>query len=332
MDSFRAFRVHNVDKKTTAQIDTITLDDLSEGNVVVRVAWSDINYKDALAATGTSRIMRTFPMVGGIDLAGTVATSDDPAFPVAACVAVVGAGLSEDHNGGFTEFARVRSDQLVRLPESVSARASMAIGTAGFTAALALIRMEANDQDPSQGPILVNGATGGVGSIAIDIFSARGYEVVALTGKAESADYLRSLGASEVLIRGDLEMGSRPLERGSYAGGVDNLGGDVLSWMLRSCKQSGNVSSIGLAASIELNTSVMPFIIRGVNLLGINSVIMPSARRQAVWDRIGDDLMPRHLDKIISQEVDMDGLSGAFDAYISGGITGRTVVRIGGDD
>ncbi|NKC14300.1 MAG: acryloyl-CoA reductase [Gammaproteobacteria bacterium] len=331
MDSFRAFRVHSgEDRKTRAQLDTITLDDLSEGNVVVRVGWSDVNYKDALAATGTSRIMRRLPMVAGIDLAGVVETSDDEAFPAGSAVAVVGAGLSEDHDGGYTEYARVRSDQLVRLPDHVSGRDAMAIGTAGFTAALALLRMEENHQTPADGPVLVNGATGGVGSIAIDIFSARGYEVVALTGKAESSDYLRSLGASQVLVRGELEMGARPLERGSYAGGVDNLGGDVLSWMLRSTKPGGNVAAIGLAASTELNTSVMPFIIRGVNLLGINSVIMPSVRRQAVWDRIGTDFMPRHLDKIISQEVALADLQGVFDAYIDGTMTGRTVVRIGG--
>jgi acrylyl-CoA reductase (NADPH) len=328
MDSFRALRVHNEDKKISARIDTITLDDLSEGNVVVRVQWSDINYKDALAGTGTSRIMRRFPMVGGIDLAGTVETSDDSAFPVGARVAVAGAGLSEDHDGGYAQFARVRSEQLVLLPDSIDTRTAMAIGTAGFTAALALVRMEDNGQSPELGPILINGATGGVGSVALDIFSAKGYEAVALTGKADAADYLRSIGASDVAIRGELEMGTRPLEKSQWGGGVDSLGGDVLSWMCRTTHQDGSVASIGLAASTDLNTSVMPFILRGVNLLGINSVIMPSARRQRVWDRIGADLMPRHLDKIVTAEVDLDGLAGAFGAYMDGAVIGRTLVRI----
>ena len=329
MDSFRALRVHNEDKVISARLEDITLDDLSEGNIVIRVEWSDINYKDALAATGTSRIMRRFPMVGGIDLAGIVESSDDDAFPVGTRVAVVGAGLSEDHDGGYTQLARVRSDQVVKLPESLDARAAMAIGTAGFTAALALVRMEDNGQNPGMGPILVNGATGGVGSVALDIFSARGYEVVALTGKADSADYLKSIGASDIAIRGEMEMGSRPLERAQWGGGVDNLGGDILSWMPRTTEPGGSVASIGLAASTELSTSVMPFILRGVNLLGINSVIMPSDRRQSVWDRIGEDLLPRHLDKIVTQEVDLDGLTGAFQAYIDGTVTGRTLVKIG---
>ncbi len=329
MDSFRALRVHNEDKVISARLEEITLDDLSEGNVVIRVEWSDINYKDALAATGTSRIMRRYPMVGGIDLAGVVESSDDDAFPAGTRVAVVGAGLSEDHDGGYTQLARVRSDQVVKLPESVDTRTAMAIGTAGFTAALALVRMEDNGQNPGMGPILVNGATGGVGSVALDIFSARGYDVVALTGKADSADYLKSIGASDIAIRGEIEMGARPLERAQWGGGVDNLGGDVLSWMTRTTEPGGSVASIGLAASTELSTSVMPFILRGVNLLGINSVIMPSERRQSVWDRIGEDLLPKHLDKIVTQEVDLDALSGAFQAYIDGTVTGRTLVKIG---
>jgi acrylyl-CoA reductase (NADPH) len=329
MDSFRALRVYNEDKKISARIDTIGLDDLSEGNVVIRVQWSDINYKDALAATGAGRIMRRFPMVGGIDLAGVVASSDDPKFPEGMPVAVVGAGLSEDHDGGYSEYARVRSEQIVRLPDTIDTRMAMAIGTAGFTAALALVRMEENGQSPDLGPILVNGATGGVGSVALDIFSARGYAVTALTGKEQASDYLRGIGASEIVLRGDLEMGTRPMERAVWGGGVDSLGGDILSWMIRSTVPGGSVGSIGLAAGTDFSCSVMPFILRGVNLLGINSVLMSSERRQAVWDRIGSDLMPRHLDAIVTQEVDMDGLLPVFPAYIDGTVTGRTLVRIG---
>ena len=328
MDKFRAFRVHSENKQISARLESIGLDDLSAGEVVVKVEYSDINYKDALAATGAGRIMRRFPMVAGIDLAGTVVTSSDPDFGPGDAVVAVGADLSEDYDGGYAEFARVRSDALVPLPASLSTRDAMAIGTAGFTAALALIRMEDNGLGPGQGPVLVNGATGGVGSIAIDIFSARGYEVVALTGKAESADYLRALGATEVLVRGAFELGKRPLERASYAGGVDNLGGEILSWMCRSIMQDGSVASIGLAADPAFECSVMPFILRGINLLGINSVIMKNARRRQVWSRLGADLKPAHLDAIVTQEVDLDALAAAFPAYIDGDGTGRTLVRI----
>ena len=328
MDSFRAFRVHNENKQISAKLESISLDDLSAGEVVVKVEYSDINYKDALAATGAGRIMRRFPMVGGIDLAGTVVSSEDPDFAPGASVVAVGADLSEDFDGGYAEYARVRSEALVPLPSSLTTRDAMAIGTAGFTAALALIRMEDNGLEPGRGPVLINGATGGVGSIALDIFSARGYEVAALTGKAESADYLRSLGAGEVLVRGELELGTRPLERANYAGAVDNLGGEILSWMCRSIMQDGSVASIGLAADHAFNCSVMPFILRGVNLLGINSVIMNNARRRQVWSRLGTDLKPRHLDAIVTQEVDLDGLAAVFPAYIDGTVTGRTLVRI----
>ena len=328
MDNFRACRVHNEDKKISTRLERIGIDDLSAGEVVVKVEYSDVNYKDALAATGAGGIMRRFPMVGGIDLVGTVVTSEDPDFSSGDAVVAVGAGLSEDYDGGYAEYARVRSDALVPLPESLSTRDAMAIGTAGFTAALALIRMEDNGLSPEQGPVLVNGATGGVGSIALDIFSARGYEVAALTGKADSADYLRSLGATDVLIRGELELGTRPLERAHYSGALDNLGGEVLSWMCRSIIQDGSVASIGLAADHAFNCSVMPFILRGVNLLGINSVVMNNARRRQVWSRLGTDLKPAHLELIVTQEIELDGLEALFPAYIDGGVTGRTLVRI----
>ena len=327
MQSFNAFRVHQGEGKTfTSQIDTIRLDDLSEGEVVVKVEYSDINYKDALASLG--RIMRRYPMVGGIDLAGTVGESSDPGFNAGDAVVAVGAGLSEEHDGGYAEYARLKSDMVVPLPQTVSTREAMAIGTAGFTAALALVRMEDNGMAPGQGPVMVNGATGGVGSIAIDIFAARGYEVTALTGKVASSDYLRSLGATEIAVRGEMEMGSRPLERANYAGGVDSLGGEALSWLLRSTNQDGSVASIGLAADHKFDCSVMPFILRGINLLGINSVIMSNAKRRVVWERLGSDLKPRHLDQIVTNEVTLDGLSEAFPAYIDGQVTGRTLVRI----
>ena len=327
MQSFNAFRVHQGEGKTfTSQIDTIRLDDLSEGEVVVKVEYSDINYKDALASLG--RIMRRYPMVGGIDLAGTVVESSDPGFNAGDAVVAVGAGLSEEHDGGYAEYARLKSDMVVPLPQTVSTREAMAIGTAGFTAALALVRMEDNGMAPGQGPVMVNGATGGVGSIAIDIFAARGYEVTALTGKVASSDYLRSLGATEIAVRGEMEMGSRPLERANYAGGVDSLGGEALSWLLRSTNQDGSVASIGLAADHKFDCSVMPFILRGINLLGINSVIMSNAKRRVVWERLGSDLKPRHLDQIVTNEVTLDGLSEAFPAYIDGQVTGRTLVRV----
>ena len=329
MDKFRAYRIDEQDGKIVAGFQEIGIDDLTEGNVVVRVSHSTINYKDALAATGAGKILRRYPLNGGIDLAGVVVSSEDPEFQPGTAVVVNGCGLSETVDGGYSEYARLDSSSLVPIPEGLDAHGTMQIGTAGYTAALAIHRMEQNGQLPENGPILVTGATGGVGSIAIDMLAGRGYEVVALTGKASEEDYLKSLGASRILLRDELDLGKRPMEKALWAGAIDNLGGDYLTWLTRTMDYGGNIASIGLAASHVLNTTVMPFILRAVCLLGINSVDTPRDLRLAVWRRIAGDLKPRHLDVIGGRTIDFDDLPGSFQAYLDGKITGRIVVRIG---
>ena len=327
---FSAFRIHQEEGTVAGRLESITLDDVNPGEVVLRVAYSDVNYKDALAATGTGKILRRFPLVGGIDLAGHVVASSDPRFSPGDEALVVGCGLSETRDGGYSEYARVRGDDLVSLPDGLGLREAMAIGTAGFTAALAVERMEQNGQTPALGPVLVTGATGGVGSIAIDLLQSRGYSVAALTGKASAAAYLKGLGASEVVLRDGLEMGQRPLEKAHWGGAIDNLGGDILGWLTRTVQPRGNIASIGLAAGVELQTTVLPFILRGVSLLGIHSVQVPDELRRKVWARLATDLRPRHLDAIITREVTLEELPGVFQDYVGGKVTGRTVVRISG--
>jgi len=328
MDSFRAFRIDEQDGKIVAGFANLAVDDLTAGNVVVRVSHSTINYKDALAATGKGRILRRYPLNGGIDLAGVVVSSADPAFEPGTEVLVNGCGLSETVDGGYSEIARVDSGALVPVPDGMTCAEAMQIGTAGYTAALAIHRMEQNGQAPEGGPVVVTGATGGVGSIAIDMLSGRGYEAVAVTGKAGEEAYLRKIGAHSILLRDDIDFGKRPMEKAQWAGAIDNLGGDYLAWLTRTMLYGGNIASIGLAASHELHTTVMPFILRAVCLLGINSVETPGDLRRAVWRRIGTDLKPRHLDVIGSQTISFDELPAAFQAYIDGTVTGRIVVEI----
>lgn len=328
MDKFRAFRIDEQDGKISAGFQQLGIDDLTDGNVVVRVTHSTINYKDALAATGKGRILRKYPLNGGIDLAGVVVSSEDADFQPGTHVLVNGCGLSETVDGGYSEYARLDSQALVAIPDGVSCADAMKIGTAGYTAALAIHRMEQNNQRPELGPIVVTGATGGVGSIAIDILAGRGYEVVAVTGKADEEAYLREIGAQQILLRDDIDFGKRPMEKATWAGAIDNLGGDYLAWLLRTTDYGGNIASIGLAASHELHTTVMPFILRAVCLLGINSVDTPRDLRRTVWNRIGGDLKPRHLDAIGNRTISFDELPGAFDAYIDGTVTGRTIVEI----
>lgn len=326
-DSFQAFRIHRDDGVVSGRLETISIDDLTPGNVVVRVEYSCINYKDALAATGAGPIVRHFPLVGGVDLAGTVQASEDARFSPGDKVVALCGGSSETRDGGYAELARVDADMLVHLPGTLETRAAMAIGTAGFTAALAVHRLEINGQRPDAGAVLVTGATGGVGSIAIDILSARGYEVTALTGKMDQADFLKSIGAAEVLDRNTLTMGTRPLESAQWAGAIDNLGGDVLAWLTRTTRPWGNIASIGLAASADLHTTVMPFILRSVSLIGVNMEVPPKLRAE-IWQRLTDDLQPKHLDRIASTEIALADLPGCFEDYLHAGVVGRTVVRI----
>lgn len=328
MKDFRAYRIDQKDGGIEGRFETLSIDDLSDGDVIVKVAYSTINYKDALAATGAGKILRRFPLVGGIDLAGTVVSSGDQRFGEGDPVLVNGCGLGETRDGGYAEYARVPADAVVPIPDGVDAQAAMQIGTAGYTAALAIHRMEQNGQEPVQGPVVVTGATGGVGSTAIDMLQGRGYEAVAVTGKAGEADYLKQIGAARVLLRDQVDLGKRPMEKAEWAGAIDNLGGEILTWLTRTTKYGGNIASVGLAADTALNTTVLPFILRAVCLLGINSVDTPRALRLAVWERIGGDLKPRHLDVIGSRTVAFDELPGCFTAYLEGKVTGRTVVKI----
>lgn len=327
--TFKAYRIDEIDKKIVARFEQLEIDDLAAGDVVIRVLYSDINYKDALAATGAGKILRKYPLVGGIDLAGVVESSADPRCKPGDHVLVTGCGLSEVHDGGYAEYARVKGEWVIPMPDGLGAFRAMALGTAGFTAALAIHRMEHNGQTPAKGPIVVTGATGGVGSIAIDMLASRGYEVVAVTGKAESVDYLRALGATQVLLRKEIDFGKRPLEAARFGGAIDNVGGDTLTWLTRTVDTWGNIASIGLAGGAELHTTVMPFILRGINLLGINSSATLRPMRLVVWNRIATDLKPRHLDQIVTQTIDFDALPTAFQSYLDGTVTGRTVVKIG---
>ena len=328
MPSFRAFRIHEIDRKIVSRFDNITLEDLSPGDVVVRVSCSDVNYKDALAATGKGRILRRYPLVGGIDFAGEVASSADARFAPGQKVLVTGCGLSETHDGGYAEYARVQGDWVIPVPAGMTELDAMKLGTAGFTAALAIHQMERNGQKPANGPVIVTGATGGVGSLAINMLAGRGYEVVAVSGKKEAEHYLRDIGAARVLLRQELDLGSKPMEKAAWAGAIDNLGGPVLTWLTRTVDQWGNIASVGLAGGHELVTTVMPFILRGVNLLGINSVLTPREMRLEVWRRLATDLRPAQLDRICTRIVGFDELPQQFDDFIQGRVTGRTVVRI----
>jgi NADPH2:quinone reductase len=326
--AFKAFRIRSEGEGVVAGFEQLQLADLSPGNVVVRVLFSTINYKDALAATGAGKVLRRFPLVGGIDFAGVVESSNDPRFSMGDRVLVTGNGLSETHDGGYAEYARVPGDWVFPIPPGLDELEAMALGTAGCSAALAIHRMEENGQRPIAGPIAVTGATGGVGSIAIDMLAARGYEVVAVSGKSGAADYLKALGATRILSRKQIKSTGRPLEAVQFAGAIDNVGGDLLAWLTRTVGFWGNIASIGLAGGAQLETTVMPFILRGVNLLGINSTSVPRALRTTIWERIATDLRPRHLDRLVTRTLDFADLPGAFKGYLDGVITGRTVVRI----
>jgi NADPH2:quinone reductase len=330
MNPFRALRVHQADKASKTQLDTIALTDLTPGDVVVRVQWSGINYKDALAVTGKGRIMRAFPRVAGIDLAGVVEQSSAAAYKPGDAVLVTGCNIGELLDGGYAQFARVPAEAVIPLPQGLSAQDAMAIGTAGFTAAFALRRMLENHQAPAMGPIAVTGPTGGVGSIAIDLFKRAGFTVHAVTGKAGKADdYLKALGADEIVSRQALDLGSKPMEKGLWGGAVDNLGGPTLAWLTRTVKPWGNIASIGLAQSHELTTTVMPFILRGVSLLGIHSVECPRAWREDIWRKLAGEWKPRHLGRIVTRTVSLDELPAACGDLIAGTVTGRILVRIG---
>ncbi|HRD33072.1 MAG TPA: oxidoreductase [Rhodocyclaceae bacterium] len=326
---FKALLINqDENRKVSSSLGSMTVDQLDAGEVLIRVHYSSINYKDALAATGVGKIIRRFPCVGGIDMSGEVIESEDARFRAGDKVIATSFDIGVAHHGGYAEYARVPGAWVVPLPEGLDLFEAMALGTAGFTAALGIVRMEDNGLAPAGGPVVVTGATGGVGGLAIDMLSRLGYHTVALTGKAAEGDYLKMLGASDIRLRSSIDFDKvRPLEAGEWAGAVDNVGGQVLHWVLASMKQAGVVASIGNAASFNIATSVFPFILRGVSLLGIDSGYMGFPTRQRVWDRLATDLKPRHL-AAVTRTIPFDELPGAFDAFIQGTVKGRTVVRI----
>ncbi|MDE2131606.1 MAG: oxidoreductase [Betaproteobacteria bacterium] len=324
---FKAYRVDAVDGRVSGKIVTLELSDLPPGDVLIRAEYSSVNYKDALAATGMGKIMRRMPLTGGIDVAGTVEGSTDARFRAGDQVLVTGYDLGVAHDGGYARYVRVPADWVVKRPEGLDARQAMALGTAGFTAALSVVRLEQNGLKPENGPVVVTGATGGVGSMALEFLAGLGYAVTAVTGKADRADYLRGLGARDVLLRGDIDFGSRPLEKALWAGAVDPVGGAMLAWLTRTMQPHGSIASSGLTGGIELNTTVMPFILRGINLLGIDSVTCPMPLRLEVWRRLATDLRPRHWDDLV-HEITLEGLDAVFGRLMKGEGLGRTVVRL----
>jgi putative YhdH/YhfP family quinone oxidoreductase len=326
-DAFDAFRIHSDSGGYRSGIEQIALDDLSPGEVVIAAEWSSVNFKDALAGTGQGKILRRFPLVGGIDVAGRVVASTDPSFREGDAVLATGCGLSETRDGGYSRYVRLESRWTIPLPAGLTLRESMVLGTAGFTAALALHRMLDNRQSPGMGPLCVTGATGGVGSLAIDIFSRAGFEVHAISGKADQHDYLRAIGAREVHGRDALAT-TRPLESARFGGGLDNVGGPMLASLLAQTAPYGNVASAGLAATPDLHTTVMPGIIRGVSLLGVASGGTARDIRDAVWARLAGDWKPAHLDRICTREASLGELPGVFARMLAGGSLGRTIVRI----
>lgn len=329
--SFDTWRIHDDADGHRSGIERLHLDSPGPGEVIVEIAYSSVNFKDALAATGRSKILRRSPLVGGIDLAGHVLASNAAIFKEGDPVIATGSGLSETRDGGYAEYARLPAASLIPLPAGLSLRESMILGTAGFTAALALLRMTENRQSPALGPLAVTGASGGVGSLAIDIFSSAGYDVHAISGKAGQADYLRQIGASQVIGRDALAT-TRPLESVRFGGGLDNVGGPMLASLLAQTAAYGNVVSAGLAASNTLPASVMPFILRGVSLLGVAAASAADDLRREVWRRLAGEWKPRHLHRICTRETDLSGLPAIFDDMLAGNAIGRTLVILAGED
>ena len=329
MEKFKAYRLTEVDKKVRAEFVECTLDELDAGELVVRVAYSDVNYKDALAATGKGRILMRPSCIGGIDLAGTVVSSEDPRFAKGDAVLAVGHNIGVKHHGGYAEYARIPADWAVKLPKGMTLWEAMAFGTAGYTAGLAIVRMEHNGLKPANGPVVVDGATGGVGSIAIAALAKLGYAVTALTGKEAESGWLKQLGAKEILLRQSLDLTKiRPMDKSAWAGAVDNLGGEVLAWMASTMKVNGVIASIGLVASPNLNTTVLPFILRGVSLLGINSTDAPTPEEERkVWQRLATDMRPPML-KEMARTVPFADLPKVFDDFINAKVTRRVVVDL----
>jgi len=329
MAEFKAWLIEKVEGGQSVRFADLTDGDLMDGDVSVRVEWSTINYKDGLALTGKAPVVRRWPMIPGIDFAGTVESSTHPDWKPGDKVVLNGFGLGETHLGGYAEKARVKGDWLVRLPAGISAREAMAIGTAGFTAMLAALALERHGLTPARGPAIVTGAAGGVGSVAIALLSKLGFQVIAATGRPQEADYLKSLGAVEILDRAELAGTPKALAKERWACGVDSVGSTTLANLLAMTKYGGAVAACGLAGGMDLPTSVAPFILRGVSLLGIDSVQCPQPLRRAAWQRLARDLDKAKL-AAITREVGFADLVGVGRDILAGKLRGRTVVRIEG--
>ena len=325
--SFLACRVHREEKSIHYQLETMEEQQLSKSGVLIRIEYSGINYKDALGVTGKGSIYKQFPINAGIDCAGIVESSTDPRFKAGDAVLVNGCGLGENQDGGLAQKVRVPADWVIKMPDGLDSRSAMIIGTAGFTAALAIDRMEQNDQSPEQGSIVVTGASGGVGSFAISMLSHLGYNVIAVSGRAVHSDYLKQLGANKVVTAEQLELGSRPLEEARFAGVIDSVGGDLLSGLLRHIDLWGNVVCIGMAADANYQATVFPLILRGVSLLGASSANCPMPRRKRVWQRIGKDLLPDNIESIVSAEVNLADIGPCFNEILERRHRGRILIN-----
>lgn len=329
MQTFRALVVDKAGDGVSLELAEWTPDQLMAGNVTIGVEYSSINYKDGLAVGADGRVIRNYPLIPGIDLAGEVIESTDSAVTVGSKVIVHGYDTGVAHHGGYSELARVPAGWVVPLPTGLTTRQAMALGTAGFTAGLSVARLEAAGLTPASGPVLVTGASGGVGSTAVDILAARGYTVAASTGSADAHAYLRALGASEIVDRAETSAAStRPLERGRWAGAVDAVGGSTLAYLLRTMNYGGSIAISGNAGGVEYTSTVFPFILRAVNILGIDSVMLPIQERIALWQRLATDLRPPHLDDSITSEVTLDDAPEVLARIVDGGVQGRTVVRV----
>ncbi|GLQ97522.1 acrylyl-CoA reductase family protein [Dyella mobilis] len=326
---FRAFRIHNDTAGYRGGIATMNTAELSAGEVQVKVAYSSVNYKDALAGTGKGKILRQYPLNGGIDAAGVVTASSVPHIKEGDAVLCTGSGLSETRDGGYGQYICLPAAWTIPLPQGLTLRESMILGTAGFTAALGLLRMQDNHQTPAQGPIAVTGASGGVGMLAIDVFSRAGYEVHAISGKAAQFDFLRSLGATECIDRHQLAFSGKPMDSARFGGALDNVGGAMLAGLLPLIVPYGNVAICGNAGGIAFDGTVMPFIIRGASLLGIASAGTPRDQRDEVWQHLASDWKPLHLDRIATREVTLEQLPEVFERMLAGESFGRTIVRVG---
>lgn len=328
MPNFRAYRIFEENAESRGRFVDLALSDLDPGEVVVKVYYSAVNYKDALAATGTGKVIRRFPCVGGVDASGVVESSSDGRFKAGDEVLVTGYDMGVAHDGGWAGYARIPADWVVPLPQGLTLFDAMALGTAGFTAALAIHRLEQNELTPESGKVIVTGATGGVSSLAIQMLAQRGYHVVALTGKAGQEEYLTGLGAREVLLREEVDFNStRPLEKPQWAGALDSVGGATLSWLTRTMQQEGVIASYGNAGGVALNTTVFPFILRGVKLLGVDSAATRMPLRKMIWQRLDNDLRPMHLQEM-TRTISLAEVPRACEAMVAGQSHGRVVVKI----